>query len=111
MGTCPAFIFKAYPDGQVTYLGKDFVELKGEYSANLSKEELARLKGLFDKAAYFEFANVYSASVTDLPTTFLYYDNGKQNAKITDYYGAPESLKKLEKELESLINAINWQKK
>ena len=110
MGTCPAFVFKAYPDGKVTYTGKDFVEFKGEYSASLSKEELANLKNVFDKGGYFEFANVYSASVMDLPTTFLYYDNGKQNAKITDYYGAPESLKKLEQDLESLINAINWQK-
>lgn len=110
MGPCPAFVFKAYPDGKVTYTGKDFVELKGEYSASLPKEELANLKDVFDKGGYFEFANVYSASVMDLPTTFLYYDNGKQNAKITDYYGAPESLKKLEQDLESLINAINWQK-
>ena len=110
MGTCPAFLFKAYPDGSVTYTGKDFVELKGEYSASISKEELANLKGIFDRADFFNFANVYSAAIMDLPTTFLYYDNGLQNAKVTDYYGAPESLKKLEKEVEAIINAIDWQK-
>ena len=109
-GTCPAYLFKAYPDGKVTYTGKEHVELKGEYTATISKEVLANLKNLFDKAEFFNFANVYSASVKDLPTTFLYYDNGSQNAKVTDYYGAPESLKKLEKDIDAIINAIDWQK-
>ena len=109
-GTCPAYVFKAYPDGSVKYTGKDFVDLKGEYSASISKEVLANLKNLFDEADYFHFANVYSASIKDLQTTFLYYDDGKQNAKVTDYYGAPESLKKLEKDIEAIINSINWQK-
>ena len=109
-GTCPAYLFKAYPDGSVTYTGKDFVKLVGEYKASISKEELANIKTLFDEADYFSFANVYSANITDLPTTYLYYDDGKQNKKITDYHGAPEALKKMEQDLEALINAINWQK-
>ena len=109
-GTCPAYLFKAYPDGNVTYTGKDYVKLVGEYKASISKEELANIKTLFDEADYFSFANVYSANITDLPTTYLYYDDGKQNKKITDYHGAPESLKKLEEDLEALINAIDWQK-
>lgn len=109
-GTCPAYVFKAYPDGSVIYIGKNYVELKGEYAASISKEVLANLKKLFDEADYFNFANVYSANILDLPTTYLYYDNGSQNAKVTDYYGAPESLKKLEKDIDVIINAINWQK-
>ncbi len=109
MGPCPAYIFKAYPDGRVTYTGKEFVDLKGEFAAVLSKEELAELTGYFDAANFFNFANVYSANVKDLPTKFLYYDNGQQNAKVTDYYGAPESLKKLEKEIEAFIKKIAWQ--
>jgi hypothetical protein len=109
-GTCPAYLFKAYPDGSVTYTGKDFVKLVGEYKASISKEELANIKTLFDEADYFSFANVYSANITDLPTTYLYYDDGKQNKKITDYHGAPEALKKMEQDLEAIINAINWQK-
>ena len=109
-GTCPAYLFKAYPDGNVTYTGKDYVTLVGEYKAVISKEELANIKLLFDEANYFKFANVYSANITDLPTTYLYYDNGVENKKITDYHGAPESLKKLEADVEAFINSINWEK-
>ena len=109
-GTCPAYLFKAYPDGSVSYTGKDYVKLVGEYKSSISKEELANLKTLFDEADYFNYANVYSANILDLPTTYLYYDNGQQNKKITDYHGAPESLKKLEEDVEALINSINWKK-
>lgn len=110
MGTCPAYVFKAFPDGSVTYTGKEYVELKGNFKATISEEALAHLRVLFDKADFFSFANVYSANIKDLPTTFLYYDNGEQNAKITDYYGAPEKLKKLEKDIEEFIKKIDWQK-
>jgi len=109
-GTCPSFIFKVYPDGNVSYLGREFTERIGDFKATISKEELAELRLKFDKANFFSFANVYSASIKDLPTTFLYYDNGSQNSKITDYYGAPEELKNLEAEVEKLIESIDWQK-
>lgn len=109
-GTCPAYQFKAYPDGTVTYEGKDYVKLIGKYKATLTLEELASFKAIFSKANYFSFANVYSAQITDLPTTYLYYDDGQQNKKIIDYYGAPASLKELEQALEDKINEINWQK-
>jgi hypothetical protein len=110
LGTCPAYIFKAYPDGSMTYTGKEYAKLVGEFTAMISKEELANLKTLFDEADYFSFANVYSANITDLPTTYLYYDNGEQNAKVTDYFGAPDSLKKLEKDIDTFIATIDWQK-
>ena len=109
-GACPAYLFKAYPDGSVTYIGKDYVTLVGDFKASISKEELSNMKSLFEEADYFKFANVYSANITDLPTTYLYFDNGIENKKITDYHGAPESLKKLEEDVEALINSINWEK-
>jgi len=109
-GTCPSYLFKAYPDGTVTYTGKEFTKLVGDFKSTISKEVLANLKLLFDEADYFSFANVYSANIIDLPTTYIYYDSGKRNAKITDYYGAPASLKKLEDDIDTFINGINWQK-
>ncbi len=110
LGTCPSYIFEAFPDGKVTYVGREFTERMGEYKATISKEELAKLKLMFDIADFFGFANVFSANIKDLPTTFLYYDNGSQNAKITDYYGAPQELKKLEESVELFIETIDWQK-
>ena len=109
-GTCPAYLFKTFPDGSVTYTGIKYVDLIGDYAAKISSEELTALRNLFDEADFFSFANVYSANITDLPTTYLYYDNGSQNTKITDYHGAPESLKKLEGDIEAIINSVDWKK-
>jgi len=109
-GECPAYKFDVYPDGEVTYTGHKFVDRLGQYKGKISEDQLSELKTAFDQAGFFDFANVYSASLTDLPTTFIYYDNGKQNSKITDYYGAPEALKSLEQFIEDYIESIDWKK-
>ncbi|MEN8247718.1 MAG: DUF6438 domain-containing protein [Bacteroidota bacterium] len=108
MGPCPSWLFKLYPNGKVAYAGRENVKLLGNYSAEISKEELSGFRNMLDEAKFFKYANVYSANIKDLPTTYLYYDNGEQFSKITDYYGAPESLKKLEKKIEEFIETIAW---
>ena len=110
MGSCPACVFNVYPDGSATYEGKSDVALIGNYATTLSTEQLDILKNSFEEADFFKFANVYSANVTDLPTTFIYYNNGKESLKITDYYGAPEPLKGLEAKVVSFIEALSWEK-
>ena len=109
-GACPAFVFNVYPDGSATYEGKSNVMLIGNYTTTISVEQLDILKNSFNEAEFFKFADVYSANITDLPTTFIYYNDGKQSLKITDYYGAPESLTGLEAKVVSFIEALDWQK-
>jgi hypothetical protein len=110
MGDCPAFVFNVYPDGSATYEGKSNVMLMGNYTTTMSVEQLDILKNSFIEADFFKFADVYSANITDLPTTFIYYNDGKQSLKITDYYGAPEPLTGLEAKVVSFIEALEWQK-
>ena len=86
------------------------VELIGEYKATLTDAQLDYLKNSFAEADYFSFANVYSAQLTDLPTTFLYHHNGRESLKVTDYWGAPQELKDLENEIEKFIGTLEWQK-
>ena len=110
MGTCPTFIFNIYPDGSATYKGTKNVENIGNFSAKLSEEQLQYIKKSFEEADFFKFADVYSANVTDLPTTFIYYHNGRENRKVTDYYGAPDALKVLEAKVDAFIDTIEWKK-
>lgn len=108
MGTCPAYKFEVFLDKTARYHGKAHVENIGNYTATLTDEQLDNLKNSFAEADYFSFANVYSAPLTDLPTTFIYYNNGQQGLKVTDYWGAPDELKALEKEVEEIIGMIDW---
>ena len=110
LGLCPAYIFKLFPDGSATYTGTKNVKNIGDFKANLSEQQLQNIKKSFEEADFFKFADVYSANLTDLPTTFIYYHNGRENLKVTDYYGAPESLKTLEANVEHFIESIDWQK-
>ena len=108
MGECPTFKFEVYLDNTAYYSGKANVLNIGEFTATLTDQQLDYLKNSFAEADYFSFANVYSAAVTDLPTTYIYYNNGKENSKVTDYYGAPEELKTLEKKIQDFIDSIEW---
>ena len=110
LGTCPAYKFLVYPNGVVKYSGYKFVDRIGDYQAKINDEEIGKLKEAFENAHFFDFANVYSANMTDLPTTYLYYDNGNQNSKVTDYFGAPKELKSLESFVEAFIETIDWKK-
>lgn len=110
MGTCPTFKFEVFLDKTARYHGKANVDLIGEYSATLTDAQLDNLKNSFAEADYFSFANVYSAQLTDLPTTFLYYHNGRESLKVTDYWGAPQKLKDLESKVETAISTIDWKK-
>ena len=110
MGACPTYIFNIYPDGTATYRGTKNVKYIGNYTAKLSVDQMQRIKSTFEGADFFKFADVYSANMTDLPTTFIYYHNGVENLKVTDYYGAPDTLKALEKDVEAFITTIDWKK-
>ena len=110
MGACPTYKFEVYLDKTARYHGKANVDLIGEYSATLTDAQLDKLKNSFAEADYFSFANVYSAQLTDLPTTFIYYNNGQESLKITDYWGAPKELEDLEQEVEDFIGTLDWKK-
>lgn len=107
-GGCPEYLFNVYPDGYATYEGKSNVAREGKYQATLSVEQLEQLKSTFEEAQFMEFANVYSANVTDLPTTYIYYHDGKNGHKVTDYFGAPDELKALEKQVDEFIETLDW---
>lgn len=110
MGVCPTYKFEVFLDKTARYNGKDHVKNIGQYTATLTDAQLDNLKNSFAEADYFSFANVYSAQVSDLPTTFIYYHSGTESLKITDYWGAPEELKNLEKEVEEIIGTLDWKK-
>lgn len=108
MGTCPVYKFEVFLDKTAHYNGKAHVDRPGKFTATLTEAQLDYLKNSFAEADYFSMANVYSAQLTDLPTTFLYYHNGRESLKVTDYWGAPKELKELENKLEEFIRTVDW---
>jgi hypothetical protein len=89
-----------FSDGSAFYHGKRFVEKIGNYEFSVSKETLNYILKKADEIGFFELEDKYTANITDLPKTITFIKNGKDNKRITDYYGAPKALK----EFESLVD-------
>ena len=109
MGACPAYTLAVWSNGEVDYTGKAFVEPLGGHQGQITQEQLNTLIGQFEAARFFEFEPVYTARVSDLPTTYIRFKYGGNDQKITDYYGAPAELKQLEQALEALVTSVKWQ--
>lgn len=109
MGACPVFTFLLYEDGRATYEGKRNVKYIGSFEKKLSDQQLKSFIELLISSDISQYEDSYRGNATDLPTTKIYYYNNGSPKHITDYYGAPESLKQTEKKLSDLINTIEWQ--
>ena len=110
-GPCPVYEMKIYKNGFVALTAEEHLDLKGEFYTKLPGSTLKALVTKFKEAGFFEMEDQYTSITKDLPTTWIYFTNEGRQKKIKDYDGAPESLRALEKELSSLLESEDWQKK
>ncbi len=108
-GRCPEYTINLDGKGNGLYKGIKNVDKIGNYEKNFSAEEVNGLITAFEKAKFWDFEDEYTAKVTDLPTTYISFTKGSQSKKIKDYYGAPATLKALEKAVEELANSAGWE--
>lgn len=102
-GSCPVYTLKIDKNGQGLFEGVENVEKIGRYSFSLRQEELQELEKAFLQINFYQLKNIYEASVSDLPTTYISYHKDGRRKKIMDYYGAPEELRTLENNIETLV--------
>lgn len=109
-GDCPVYKVYILENGNAYYFGKQNVEKTGVFKASVSEEEMQELIDLFQNYDFFEFEKRYVDMISDLPTTYIYFSYNGESKKITDYHGAPEKLKKLEKEVDAFVESLSWEK-
>lgn len=110
-GPCPVYELIIYKNGFVKLTAEEHLDLKGEFYTKLSGSKVKELVSKFKEAGFFEMEDHYTSIIKDLPTTWVYFSNEGRQKRIKDYYGAPESLRDLEKELSSLLESEDWKKK
>ena len=108
-GGCPVFEFTLTGAGQATYNGIRFTEKEGKFTRNFERAITDSLFHAFLEANFWDFDDEYTAEVTDLPTTFLTLTHGDRNKRIKMYYEVPEALRELEKKVDELANAKDWE--
>ncbi len=111
-GFCPAYTVTITSDGQVTYVGRGFVNITGEQRANVSPEAVQALLRRFD-AAHFESLNdAYRASVTDIPTYTIVLERNGGRKTVVDYggmsVGMPQAVRDLQNEIDRVAGTSRW---
>lgn len=109
-GMCPIFSLVVYADGKGIYHGKNHVNRIGIYQTKVNDAALQKVVNVANMIGYFGMEEVYdNPSVTDLPTIRIaIFADGKLK-KVASRYKAPQSLKTLYQELDSLVENQNWE--
>jgi len=108
LGNCPVFTLDVYYDGWVKYVGKNYVDLMGIYTGNLSKNQISYIKKAFSDAGFYKFKNQYNDGRLDIPATIIEYNGPGGIKKVEARTDIPRPFRLLANDMESLVNEINW---
>ena len=111
MGSCPVFTFTVFDGGLCSYQGIDNVDKLGTYSSELSLEQVDELKNKLSTLDFFNLEVKNNMLVKDLPSQYLYYNDGENEKTIMYYHPKNKQLDELIEFTNSLIIEMEWTKK
>lgn len=107
-GKCPVYTLTLQGNSQAQLKGEMHLDKIGIFSRQLPEGTVEELVQDFEKLNFFNLQDEYTASITDLPTTYISFTYQGKTKKIKDYYGAPADLKALEKKIANLLQDDGW---
>jgi hypothetical protein len=107
-GTCPVYTVTMRADGSVSYEGTSHVRVTGKHAWTIEPIAVLTLARDIEKAGFFDMKDVYTAPVTDLPTTTVTLAMGARSKTIKDYHGAPAALKEIEAQIDKVSGALPY---
>lgn len=107
-GACPVYAVSIDRNGNVTYDGTRFVRVVGRQTDRIPVRLVAALVETVDRIRFFDLDDKYRQLITDLPTTFVTVTRGGRSKRIEDYFGAPKSLKELERQIDDTARTARW---
>jgi hypothetical protein len=127
-GSCPKYSVTLYANGRVRYEGFKFVKVTGTREYKIPIAAFDSLVQEFHRIRYFHLKDAYLEKVlgshrdslgntvqqvavaSDLPTTITSIRLGKRYKRIIDYFGSPNSLKRLEELIDRLAMTAQFVK-
>ena len=108
-GTCPVHKMEVFADGSATYTANRNVKVKGKFSIQLSKDDMQSIFTKANELHFFDLNEEYTANMTDLPTSIIYINDGKNEQKVVAYAEYPENLKEFIQYLFKYTQNIEWE--
>lgn len=109
-GFCPAYKMQIYKSGYAEFMGLRNSKKSGKHKMFIKKKELSKLMKKFETFDFLKMENEYTSMTTDLPSTIIIYKKESKVKRVVDYDGAPENLKKLERDIERVVDSESWSK-
>ncbi len=112
-GACPMYVLALYEDGTVVFNGLRFVREQGLRIANIGADQVRDLVGHARRISYTSMDDRYEGSATDpaptdLPSVITSVRLGDSPKSIHDYWGAPATLRELERHIDELAGSGKW---
>jgi len=110
-GTCPVYSVHIYSSGLALYVGQANVDMEGRFSGHVSADQLAGITRVAKEIDYFSMDTLYNnPPVSDLPShsTSVVWQGWRKSIKRR--IGFPESLLRLEKEIDRCVAEVSWHK-
>ncbi len=113
-GTCPSYRVEVHGDGAVLYDGGSFVAISGSHRASVAGDVVSEMVEAFRAADYSSLKDKYMWGATDLPMYKTSISIDGRTKEVVDYagqqVGMPESVSKLEEEIDRLSGVERWTK-
>jgi hypothetical protein len=116
-GQCPVYSVTIDAKGNVAYDGARFVRVEGRQTDRVPVARVAALVATIERMGFFELRDRYrtirnrdgsEAMVMDLPTAYITVTAAGRSKRIEDYFGAPDALKQLEREIDQAADTDRW---
>ena len=108
LGPCPEYEFKVYKDGWASYQGKNFVDMLGVYTANITLGQMKQIEDAFRKSHFYAFRDYYDDSRLDIPSIIIEYHGPQGVKKVVARTEIPHSFRSLAVDLEEIADQIKW---
>jgi hypothetical protein len=107
-GKCPHYSMQIFKDGKVVYNGKANTKKLGIFEKTIDKKELNSIVKAFESSKFSSFNDLYNSELADLPSTMLYYADGKTKKSVTGKENRPAEVLKLQYMLEKIADSDGW---
>lgn len=92
-GTCPSYTIEIFETGVVRYEGKSFVDFKGLYEKNISKNDAVNFLNEFAAIRPDTLQYLYKQRIADLPGFYFFINYADSVKKVLNAEEGPEMLR------------------